>query len=532
MNAAMLKGLALDAIYQVLDNKVFRVLMILVLVPILTTFLIGFREDGISILFGVWHWTYQEIIESFGNTAPGGDFDYQGRIVSTIVGLFVDKVGGNLGVVLAIAATAFFVPRMLEKGSADIFFHKPLNRFVLYLSRYAAGLIFIGLITLFCVTGMYLGLLLVSGYNDPGILWAAVTLTYLFGLVHCVSMLIGVLTRSTVAAILVTLIFFMGNGCIQQVWITKEQAKAMELQARLAEQEENEPPLDEAGAAAAPAEDEDEDEPMSRSQLLLKVFVRAFDTAHFVLPKTTDATFITHKLRASVGAPMPFSDPQSRLSLRTLPDDLQVVDAAGQPPPAPGTEPILGQPAFAAERDGGAWRLVLWSRDEIPRESEFKGKKRRYPESVKATAGKLEEAVRSGLGLAESTVTLDDRALEGSRSLDPLGPVFATFPAYHVTWMAGDRSHHVVLLVSSGRFHALELSSPTSAPEVERAQWTEDVLAQWGVRNQASEQDWYADTLDWRSELKFNIAFSIGSSLAFAAVMLLLGGWKLSRLDF
>jgi ABC-type transport system involved in multi-copper enzyme maturation permease subunit len=527
----MLKALALDAVYQVLDNKVFRVLMILVLIPILVTFLIGFREDGISILFGAWHWTYQEIIESFGNTAPRGDFDYQGRTVSALVSIFVDFFGGTLGIVLAIAATAFFVPRMLEKGSADVLFHKPINRFALYLSRYFAGLIFIALVAAFAVTGMYLGLIVVSGYNDPGILWAAVTLTYTFGLIHCVSMLIGVMTRSTVASILVTLIFFMGNGCVHKLWITKEQTKAYEAQEKLAKLQEdaNLPPEE---AAAKAALEEDEDEPLSSSHMLLRLFVNTLDALHFVLPKTSDAGYITHELRASVGAPMPFVDPRSRLSLRTLPDDLAQVDAPGQPPPVPGAEAILGQPAFAAERDGGAWRVVLWSRDEVPRESKIKGKDVRYAESTRATANKLAEAVQGALGLAESAVTLDDRSLEGSRSQDPLGPVFAPFPAYHVTWTSGDRSFHVVLLESSGRFHALELSAPASAPEVERARWTEDVLEQWGVRSPASEEDWYGEMLGWRSELKFNIAFSIGSSLAFAAAILLLGGFKLSRLDF
>jgi len=45
-------------------------------------------------------------------------------------------------------------------------------------------------------------------------------------------------------------------------------------------------------------------------------------------------------------------------------------------------------------------------------------------------------------------------------------------------------------------------------------------------------QEWYASTFDWSSVWRHNALVSIGTSLLFAAVMLLIARWRLSRIDF
>ena len=44
--------------------------------------------------------------------------------------------------------------------------------------------------------------------------------------------------------------------------------------------------------------------------------------------------------------------------------------------------------------------------------------------------------------------------------------------------------------------------------------------------------NWYEEELGFDAELPYNIFFSIGSSLAFTAAMLLLGWWRLTRIEF
>ena len=46
------------------------------------------------------------------------------------------------------------------------------------------------------------------------------------------------------------------------------------------------------------------------------------------------------------------------------------------------------------------------------------------------------------------------------------------------------------------------------------------------------QEKWYIETYAWSGPLKYNLWFSIGSSLAFILAMLLIAWWKLSRADF
>src|SRR5207244_10891072 len=66
MNRIMAKALLADAFYQVLDNKVFRLLVLLSIGLVAPTFLVGFREDGVHFLFGWKTFTYKEFVSAFG----------------------------------------------------------------------------------------------------------------------------------------------------------------------------------------------------------------------------------------------------------------------------------------------------------------------------------------------------------------------------------------------------------------------------------------------------------------------------------
>jgi ABC-type transport system involved in multi-copper enzyme maturation permease subunit len=537
MNAAMLKALGLDALQQVLDNRVFRVLMALVLVPILIVFLIGFREDDIVLLFGIRRWSYATLLGLFGGQGVASpDADFQGIVVSGLVRTFVDFAGGSIGVLLTIAATSFFVPRMIEKGAADMLFYKPLHRTVLYLSRYAAGLLFIGLVSGFAVTGMYLGLLLVSGYNDPGILWAALTLTYLFGLIHGVSMLIGVMTRSTVASILASLIFFVGNGCVQKGWILKEQLIAMsaaEEQARTVD-----------AAALPPADGEmpdgrERDEPAEPPDVeakkdpgvLLTLLIGALDGAHYMLPKTTDADHIMVKLRSAFERGEPFFDETSNLTVTRLFGGLKRVQPTDAPPPVSEADGLLGDPVFAAEN--GPWRLVIRARA-IGTGSDGSSLAvwRRSSGGTRVLASELADRIRAEQGLPGDEVSVESTRFGEHGRMSDMGPLFRTVYGQEVRWTAGDGSHRMTLIAVEGRVHAIEAVTPVAANENALAEWRTDLQRECGIKNAAAGEGWYRDQLGWDAPLRYNLLFSIGSSVAFVLAMLGFGAWRLSRIDF
>jgi ABC-type transport system involved in multi-copper enzyme maturation permease subunit len=120
----------------------------------------------------------------------------------------VGALGANVAVLVSIIITAFFIPNMLRKGTVDLLLVKPLRRTALLLYKYFGGLTFIFLNTAVAVGAMWVALGLRSGLWSPTFLMMIVVLTFFFAVLYAVSTLFGVLTRSPVASILLTVGFW------------------------------------------------------------------------------------------------------------------------------------------------------------------------------------------------------------------------------------------------------------------------------------------------------------------------------------
>lgn len=272
------RALLMDAVSQVLDNRVFRILAALSALIVLATFVVGFREDSVWILFGWREYFYDEVFDFFGMPLPIGGPAQQQAAITFVQNLFVDYLAGSLGLIFCVGATAFFVPQLLERGFADSFFSKPVSRWRLLLSRYVASIFFIAILATFLVVGMHLGLQVASDFSDPGFLWSALTLVYTFALLSSFTVLFGTLTRSTTAALLLTLVAFGVTSGVHNGWILLWYTQNSPIQAEIERAREE-------GRVGETAD------------VFERVLSRTLSTAHHVLPKTTDAKYITAKLR-------------------------------------------------------------------------------------------------------------------------------------------------------------------------------------------------------------------------------------------
>jgi len=524
MNKNVARALMADAFHQVLDNWVFRILTALALLPILLTFTVGVREEGIVLLYGLKTWTYEGLFSSMHiGLVPA---DPQGTLIQSILNLFFEFLAGALGLLLTIAATAFFVPRLLEKGSAELYFHKPVSRTTVFLSRYVAGLLFVGLASVVLSGGVYLGLALVSGYHDPAILVAALEITYVFGLIHAFSMLVGVVTRSTVAAILLTGFFFLFNGCIQQGWITLQTSRngpelALE-RGRGAEEDE--------GTAPAPTEPEppveavDEDEDDSPESSLATWFRRTLEVLHAALPKTTDADYLARKLRRAIGTPV-FRDEDSLVFVPRLPEGLEAVEEGRRSGLPTGRVPAdsLGEARFAARSDEPAALLALWRRPSVTSETRIGERVRTRVETTSQAAQALQKALEAQGVEPVERESCRLGAIPGGRDLS----------GQAVRWQE-DGVHRMALLFRGNGTDWIYtlLVAPESDLEPEALQALADRLANHLGVDIGAVEDWYPSQLAFDAPWRFNILVSVGSSLAFAALMLLLGAWRLRRIAF
>lgn len=120
------------------------------------------------------------------------------------VAKFFVSFGSWIAIILGIVVTAFFVPNMLRKGTIDMLLVKPISRWSLLAYKYLGGLTFIFLISLYAMGGIWFALGIRSGLWATGTLLLIFTLTFFFAILYSISVLVGVVTRSVIMSILVT----------------------------------------------------------------------------------------------------------------------------------------------------------------------------------------------------------------------------------------------------------------------------------------------------------------------------------------
>ncbi len=122
-------------------------------------------------------------------------------LLGVLIGAFV----GFIGMVVAISACAGFVPSMLHKGTLDLALARPISRPVLLLGKYVGGLWFVAGLATVAIGGCWLALALGPGYANPWILLGIPAVLASFAVLYSVTVLVGVVTRSTAVATLASL---------------------------------------------------------------------------------------------------------------------------------------------------------------------------------------------------------------------------------------------------------------------------------------------------------------------------------------
>ncbi|UCG16990.1 MAG: ABC transporter permease subunit [Phycisphaerales bacterium] len=201
-------ALVCDSFRYALDRKIFWVLVAITALVVLFMLCVGFEEDRISLVFGLW----EVNTEGYNPLASIG----QTRIIGMMVYYISDVFLGWIGITLMIIATAGVFPCMMEPGAVDVLLGKPIHRLRLFLYKYVAGMVFVLLQATLFVGATFL----VMGFRwhvwAPGYLVCIPLMVLLFSYLFCVSVLVGVYTRSSVAAILVSLAAWVAFALVSQ----------------------------------------------------------------------------------------------------------------------------------------------------------------------------------------------------------------------------------------------------------------------------------------------------------------------------
>lgn len=133
----------------------------------------------------------------------------RGDAVHLIELLLAGGIAGTFGLLMTLVWTAGFVPTFLEPGAASVLLAKPVSRRQLLLGKYLGVLAFVAFQVLLFVVLTWVALGVRTGFWDLAYWWCIPLLLLEFAVFYSFSILLAVLTRSTVACVFGSLLFWL-----------------------------------------------------------------------------------------------------------------------------------------------------------------------------------------------------------------------------------------------------------------------------------------------------------------------------------
>ena len=178
-------------------RKMFWIVLILTMLLVVAMACVGIDESGVSLLF----WTVTSIWTTENVSRPV----FYNFLFSAIG---IDTWLSWIASILALISTAGIFPDLVAGGSIDLVLSKPISRARLFLTQYAAGLLFVTLQVGLFTGASFLVIGLRGGSWQPELFLAVPLVVCFFSYLFAVCAFLGVATRSALAALLLTLLFW------------------------------------------------------------------------------------------------------------------------------------------------------------------------------------------------------------------------------------------------------------------------------------------------------------------------------------
>ena len=189
-------------------ERLFKVVLALNILVVFAYASLGFDKTGFFIFYGAWHYENEFIYSG----SPLATTLYLSIYSAFIVNIWL----GWIAAILALISTSSIFPTFLSQGAVELVLSRPPRRSTVFLTKYAGGLLWVGLQV--CV--FTIGAFLASGWRiglwDPAIFLAIPLITLFYSFLFCINVLVGVITRSTLVALLATMVFWSATFAIRQ----------------------------------------------------------------------------------------------------------------------------------------------------------------------------------------------------------------------------------------------------------------------------------------------------------------------------
>jgi ABC-type transport system involved in multi-copper enzyme maturation permease subunit len=126
------------------------------------------------------------------------------------------------GTLLAIFASSGLIPSVLEPGRISLLLSKPVTRHMLLLGRYLGNLLVVAINHVYLICGIWIIIGLKTGIWEKRFLLAIPDSLFMFAVLLCVVVLIGVIFESSALAVMVTVgLMFISTVLAQREYVLR-----------------------------------------------------------------------------------------------------------------------------------------------------------------------------------------------------------------------------------------------------------------------------------------------------------------------
>ncbi len=199
-------ALLLDSYRELNAKRLFWIVLALSGLVVLVFAAVGLRADTITFLW-------------FDTPIKSGMLNYLDP--AKMYELMFTAFGVNvwlswIATILALVSTGGIFPDFMAGGSIDLYLAKPISRLRLFLTKYFGGMLFVTLQVGIFSSLSFLVLGLRGHAWEPKVFLAIPLVLAVFSYLFSVCVLLGVTTRSTVASVMLTLLFWFGLWGVQR----------------------------------------------------------------------------------------------------------------------------------------------------------------------------------------------------------------------------------------------------------------------------------------------------------------------------
>ena len=192
------KALFIDAYRELNAKKLFWITMVLTIFFALSLATLGIDKDGVSFL-----WFKIGFLPLNSDIIEPKEF-YLAVFSYLGIGAWLTWIA----TIIAIISTSGIIPDLVSEGTIECMLARPISRIRLFLTKYATGLMFVALqVSAFAIVSMMI-IWIRGGYFEPRILLSIPIVLCFYSFLYCVTAFVGLISKSTMTAMLITGIFW------------------------------------------------------------------------------------------------------------------------------------------------------------------------------------------------------------------------------------------------------------------------------------------------------------------------------------